>query len=227
MGNIPLEAPQRFARRIGSLALKSVTAPWRGASIALGLLLAAAAWAAWTMPYATAQEAVRLDIGYAAENLVPPEALVGEWQAVIRRRGKPQPVFLRITEVSPGKTAGKMTFASPLRCVIDLEYGGPDRGRHIFYMIRFTNCFDYGRDDFVALSQVPGEDITGLIEASTRRKSDKLAEVLSKFNFETLETDAAAVAAPTPGARPAGLGRIVYAINLDGEVRDSAILMRQ
>ncbi len=198
------------------------------------LLLAAGwvfTWAAWTAAQARAQQSVRLDLGYAAENLVPPEALLGEWHAVISRNGHPQPVTLSIKEVTPGKTAGKMTFASPKRCFIDLEYGGPDRGRHIFYMIRFTNCFDYGRTDYIALAQVPGEDITALLADDTGEKSARAAEILRKFGLGQSDPEGDPGTGPIDedpaAAPPKGLGRIVYAINLAGEVHDSAILKRQ
>ncbi len=236
MGNVPPRATRPADRRIGSLALSSTNAARRGVGSALFLLLAAGcvfAGAAWTAAQARAQQSVRLDLGFAAENLVPPEALLGEWQAVIRRNGRPQPVTLSIKQVTPGKTAGKMTFASPKRCFIDLEYGGPDRGRHIFCMIRFTNCFDYGRNDFIALAQVPGEDIAALLadgaEEEVRRA--RAAEILSKFTLGQSEPDAVPGAGPIDNdpaaAPPKGLGRIVYAINLAGQVHDSAILNRR
>lgn len=242
MGNVPPMVPRPADRRIGSLALRSKTTKRCGAWPALLLLFAAGwvfagvAWAGavWTAAPLRAQQAARLDLGYVAENLVPPEALLGEWHAVISRDGSPQPVTLAIKDVTPGKTAGKMTFASPKRCVIDLEYGGPDQGRHIFYMIRFTSCFDYGRTDFIALSQVPGEDIAPLFEdgAAEESRRARAAEILSKFTLGQSEPTAAKDADPideVPAAAgpPKGLGRIVYAINLAGKVHDSAILKRQ
>ncbi len=236
MGNVPPVAPRPADRRIGTLVLSSTNATRRGACSALFLLLAAGSvliGAAWAAEQAPAQQAARLDLGYAAENLVPPEALLGEWQAVIRRDGHPQPVTLSIKDVTPGKTAGKMTFASPKRCVIDLEYGGPDRGRHIFCMIRFTNCFDYGSTDFVALAQVPGEGIAALFVDGAEEESRRAraAEILSKFKLGQSEPEDAKVADPIdkgPAAEPPkGLGRIVYAINLAGKAHDSAILKRQ
>ncbi len=241
MGNVPPMAPRPAECRIGSLVLSSIITRRRDARSALSLLFAAAwvfagaAWAgsAWTAAPLRAQQTVRLDLGYEAENLVPPEALLGEWHAVTSRDGKPQPVSLSVKDVTPGKTAGKMTFASPKRCVIDLEYGGPDRGRHIFYMIRFTNCFDYGRGDFIALAPVPGDDVAarsadGAKEAAKRRRS---AEILKKFDLGQSEPKIAQGAVPiaeAPAAEPPnGLGRIVYAITLAGQVQDTAILNRK
>ncbi len=235
MGNVPPMAPRPAERRTGSLGLRSADAAQRGAWSALFLLFAAGwvfAWAAGTAAPLRAQQSVRLDLGFVAENLVPAEALLGEWHAVIRRNGRPQPVTLSIKNVTPGETAGKMTFASPKRCFIDLEYGGPDQGRHIFYMIRFTNCFDYGRSDFIALAQVPGEDIAALLADDTEEKSARAAEILSKFSLGQSEPESAQGTGPiderpAAAAPPRGLGRIAYAINLAGEVQDSAILERQ
>ncbi len=241
MGNVPPKAPRPAERRIGLPVLNPVFTTRRGVCSALFLLFAAGwvlagvAWvgAVWTAAPARAQQAARLDLGYAAENLVPSEALLGEWFAVLKRNGRPQPVSLSIKDVTPGKTAGKMTFASPKRCVIDLEYGGPDQGRHIFYMIRFTNCFDYGRNDFIALAQVPGEDIAGLRRdgAEEEARRARAAEILSKHTLGQSEPEDAKAAEPTdedPAAvPPKGLGRIVYAINLAGQVQDSAVLERR
>jgi hypothetical protein len=228
-------AARPAARRIGSLALTWEIAVRRGISSVLLLMLVAtmgAVWAAGTAAPLRAQTAVRIELGGTAENLVPPESLLGAWHGVINRDGKPQPVFLSIKEVTPGRTAGKMTFASPRHCFIDLEYGGPDQGRHIFYMIRFTNCFDYGRDDFIALSQVPGEDLTTLFADDTEVKPNKASEILKKFDLGQPEPEPAPGTGPTgegpvAAAPPTGLGRIVYAINLGGEVTDSAILKRK
>ncbi len=233
MGNVPPKAPRLAERRIGSLALRSIITKRRGACAALFLLFAFGWVLVWTAAPLRAQQSARLDLGYVAENLVPPEALLGEWRAIIKRNGQPQPVALSIKDVTPGKTAGKMTFASPKRCVIDLEYGGPDQGRHIFYMIRFTNCFDYGRTDFVALAQVPGEDISALFEdgAEEELRRARAAEILSRFTLGQSQPEAAPGSGPVDKGRaaapPPGLGRIVYAINLAGEVQDSAILKRQ
>ena len=167
MVNIPKQAPRRRGRLIDDRFAKPRAGARRGPWIGLGLGLLAALW---PVPSARAQQDIQLDLSYEAEKLVPPEALLGEWRAVISRNGKPQPVTLTIKDVTPGNTAGKMVFASPRRCYIDLEYGGPDQGRHIFYIIRFTNCFEYGRSDFVALSQVPGDDVS---EAESRRRRNR------------------------------------------------------
>jgi hypothetical protein len=203
------------------------------------------AWSAWNAAPLRAQQMVTIDLGYAAENLVPPEALLGEWHAVINRGGNPQPIVLSIMNVTPGKTAGKMIFASPRRCVIDLEYGGPDRGRHIFYIIRFTNCFEYARTDFIALAQVAGDDIAALAADGAEVKRRRAAEILSKYTLGQPERENApepenakdavpigedSAAAPSRGLARGlarGLGRIVYAINLAGEVEESAILKRR
>lgn len=257
MGNFLTKASPRGGRQIGYLVSSLRNGARRGLWAGLGLSLVAAVW---TLPDARAQEAIQLDLGYGAEDMVPPEALLGDWLVVISRNGKPQPVSLTINEVTPGKTAGKMTFGSPRRCYIDLEYGGPDRGQHIFYMIRFTNCFDYGPSDFIALSQVPGDDIAVAIEDVTEKKQAD-AEILAKFDLGVSEAQAAEPVAETsgteteaeskhaesgaaessqtdpaadpnhtaPAAAPplVGLKRVVFAINLAGVVKETAILERQ
>ena len=267
MGNFQTNASPRGGRQIGYLVSSLRNRARRGLWAGLGLSLVAAVW---TLPGARAQEAIQLDLGYGVEDMVPPEALLGDWLVVMSRNGKPQPVALTINDVTPGKTSGKMTFGSPRRCYIDLEYGGPDRGQHIFYMIRFTNCFDYGPSDFVALSQVPGDDIAVVIEDGTKIKQAN-AEILAKFDLGVSEAQAAEPVAETSGAEteaesghsesghaesgaaesgaaepgqsdpaadpnhtaPAaapplvGLKRVVFAINLAGVVKETAILERQ
>ena len=160
--------------------------------------------ALWAAPAAAA--AAQLQLGLAAENLVDPADLVGEWFAMVEEKTYPQPVHLRIAKVQPGKTAGKMTFSSPRKCVIDLEYGGPHEGRHIFYIVRFTNCFDYVNSDFVAISRAP--------EAAGETA-----------RAEPAEDDIAAQAEEDGEAAP--LDRIAYEITLGGKQREAAIMVRQ
>ena len=88
-----------------------------------------------------------------ARAMLPPRLMIGEWQAILVVKGRPQPVRLEIHAVEPGQTAGKLTYSRPRDCTVDLQYGGPDGARHIFYMVPFTNCFRYGKDDYVALSR--------------------------------------------------------------------------
>ena len=67
--------------------------------------------------------------------------------------------------------------------------------------------------------------------------SKKSAEILKKFSLSQFKQEVAPEGSSAPdtdatddvpaAAPPKGLGRIVYAINLAGEVRDSAILKRQ
>ncbi len=101
----------------------------------LGLVLCLAAA---SLPAA----AVTLDLSAEDENLIPPAALIGEWVAVVEENNYPQPVILRIDRIGPGKRAGKATYSSPRRCVVDVEYGGTHEDQHIFYIIPFTNCFE-------------------------------------------------------------------------------------
>ena len=134
---MPMTARHRNGRRAPGLA-------W--ALIAAGLATALPGPGA-----VSAGESVSVDIGLQAPSLVAPGQLIGDWLTIVRTNGKPQPVRLTIHRVEPGKTAGKLTYSSPRRCTVDLEYGGPDRDRHIFYIIPFTNCFKYKKTDYVAI----------------------------------------------------------------------------
>ncbi len=163
---------------------------------------------------------------------MPPEDLVGEWAAVVEIQAKPQPVTLRIDQVTPGKTAGKLTYSSPRRCFIDLEYGGPYEGRHIFYMIRFTNCFEYQSSDFVALSRDPDaetEQEAAAAAAAKARKKKKQQDLLAKFDLGQADHAGAEPNGESPaGAKPRKKAeRIVYTVSLGGEERESAIMVRQ
>ena len=117
---------------------------WRG----FGFLAAAGAIALLAQP-----NPVELGpaSGTTAQTLVKPEKLIGNWLTVIHTGDRPQPVRLQIHAVELGKTAGKLIYLAPKRCIVDLQYGGPDRDRHFFYLVPFTNCFEYGDDDYVAI----------------------------------------------------------------------------
>ncbi len=221
MRNPSIEAPGPGLSPAGPFAVGSASSPRRLALIA--------AWAALAVllllaPSTTPGGAVKLDLGYEAENLVPPEDLIGEWMALIEVNSYPQPVTLRIHKVTPGKTAGKMIYASPRRCVIDLEYGGPHEGRHIFYIIRFTDCFEYESTDFVAIAKVleeapaPGQEAD---PESAEPNADAPAKESDEANAKAApESDEAAETHERAG-------RILYAISLGGEERESAVLVRQ
>ena len=229
MPNAGLQSPPPGARGAGPFAAGSAAFPRRFAL--------AAAWAALAVLIhltllPTPGRALKLDLGFAGENLVPPEDLVGEWAAVVEIRAKPQPVTLRIDRVILGKTAGKLSYASPRRCFIDLEYGGPHEGRHIFYMIRFTNCFEYQSSDFVALSRDPDAETDREIAAAAAAKAQKKKkqqDLLAKFDLGQADHAGAEANGESPaGAKPRKKAeRIVYAVSLAGEERESAIMVRQ
>ncbi len=229
MPNAGLQSPQPGARGIGPFPVAAPAFPRRFAL--------AAAWAALAVLILlillpAPGRAVELDLSFAGENLVPPEDLVGEWATVVEIQDNPQPVTLRIDRVTPGKTAGKLSYSSPRRCFIDLEYGGPHEGRHIFYMIRFTNCFEYRSSDFVALSRDPDAQTDREIAAAAAAKAQKEKEqqdLLAKFALG----QAGHAGAEANGEGPADAiphkkaERIVYALSLGGKERESAIMVRQ
>jgi hypothetical protein len=229
MPNAGLQSPPPGARGVGPFAVGSAAFPRRFA--------VAAAWAALAVLILlillpAPGRAIELDLSFAGENLVPPEDLVGEWAAVVEIRDNPQPVTLRIDQVTPGKTAGKLSYSSPRRCFVDLEYGGPHEGRHIFYMIRFTNCFEYQSSDFVALSRDPGEETdreAAAAAAAKARKRKKQQDLLAKFDLGQAERRGAEPDGESPaGAKPRKKAqRIFYTVSLGGEEHESAIMVRQ
>ena len=217
-------APQLNGRGIEPSAAGRGAVPRHLAAIAAGTALAVVLLLA--LPPAPGR-AVELDLGFAAENLVPPEDLIGEWSAVVEVKKHPQPVTLQIVEVTPGKTAGKMTFASPRRCFIDLEYGGPHEGRHIFYMIRFTNCFEYENSDFVAVSRIPSE----IAARKAAKETAPMRDAKAKRQQDILDQYELGQGGPN-GAQPAieprkKLEHILYAIGLDGEEHEAGVLARR
>ncbi len=228
MPNTGLQSPPG-PRGVGPFAVGSAAFPRRFAL--------AAAWAALAVLILLALlpapgRAIELDLSFAGENLVPPEDLVGEWAAVVKVQDNPQPVTLRINRVIPGKTAGKLSYSSPRRCFIDLEYGGPHEGRHIFYMIRFTNCFEYQSSDFVALSRDPDAETdreAAAAAAAKARKKKKQQDLLAKFDLGRADRAGAEPDGESPaGAEPRKKAeRIVYAVSLGGKERESAIMVRQ
>ncbi len=227
MPNAGLQSPPPGARGVAPFAVGSAAFPRRFA-------LAAAALAVLVLLtlLSTPGRALELDLSFAGENLVPPEDLVGEWAAVVEVAAKPQPVTLRIDQVTPGKTAGKLSYSSPRRCFIDLEYGGPHEGRHIFYMIRFTNCFAYQSSDFVALSRDPGAETdreAAAAAAAKARKKKKQQDLLAKFDLGQADHAGAEPNGEGPaGAEPRKKAeRIVYTVSLGGEERESAIMVRR
>ncbi len=229
MPNAGLQSPPPGARGVEPFAVGSAAFPRR---FALAAVWAALAVLILLTLLPTPGRALKLDLGFAGENLVPPEDLVGEWAAVVEIQAKPQPVTLRINVVAPGKTAGRLTYSSPRRCFIDLEYGGPHEGRHIFYMIRFTNCFEYQSSDFVALSRDSGEETeqeAAAAAAAKARKKKKQQDLLAKFDLGQADHAGAEPNGENhAGAKPRKqAARIVYTVSLGGEERESAIMVRQ
>ncbi len=175
-----------------------------------------------------------LDLSVEDENLIPPAALIGEWVAVVEERNYPQPVILRIDRVVPGKTAGKATYSSPRRCVVDVEYGGTHEDQHIFYIIPFTSCFEYEKTDFIAISRVPEEP--ELPSESEAQKAPEPKE-LQQFKLRSAEQELTAPAPGNDGESESGEGsppeqaeridRILHTVTLGGTVRESAVMTRQ
>lgn len=178
--------------------------------------------------------AVILDLSVEDENLVPPAALIGEWVAVVEENNYPQPVILRIDRIAPGKSAGKVTYSSPRRCVVDLEYGGTHEDQHIFYIIPFTNCFEYEKTDFIAISRVPEEP-----ELPPESEEQRAPEPKELQQFKLRGTEEEKTAPPpekdgesesgeeSPPGQPERIDRILHAVTLGGTVRESAVMTRQ
>ncbi|MFQ5772899.1 MAG: hypothetical protein ACE5GS_00125 [Kiloniellaceae bacterium] len=196
--------------------------PERTRSRLAGLLGAAVVTVSLFLPaQRPAAEAVKLDLGLKAHSPFDAELLVGEWLTVIEENGYPQPVRLKIHQIQLGKTAGKMTFSSPRRCSLDLEYGGPHEGRHIFYIIPFTNCFEYEKTDFIAISQA--DDL-----AAVGRASEERADAFSFMRRAKKPEGQGPGSDPVNGTGSAPeLDRIHYAISLGGAERESGTLFRQ
>jgi len=169
-------------------------------------------------------QAARLDIGAPPANMIPPQMLVGEWLTVIRIDDRPQPVRLRIHTVEPGKTAGKLVYSSPRRCIVDLEYGGPDRDEHIFYIVPFTNCFRYGKADYIAFRAA--EPLSGASSDLTRQAKDY--RLMSREQKASVD-DSASDADPTKskaGKMPK-IQSMRYTVSVGGRNIELGLLTRQ
>ncbi len=194
-------------RRVGSLALST-------AVVLLGLL----------GPVVPAYpQAARLDIGAAPRNMIPPQLLIGDWLTIIRIDDRPQPVRLQIHTVEPGKTAGKLIYSSPKRCFVDLEYGGPDGDEHIFYIVPFTNCFRYGKADYIAFTAA--EPIPGASSDLTRQAKDyRLMSKDQKASAGTSDSDADP---QKGGAKAPKVESMRYTITLNRRRVEIGLLTRQ
>lgn len=173
-----------------------------------------------TVDRAAADE-VKIDLAQDRHSPFDPALLVGEWTTILQDGDYPQPVTLTINRVAPGKSAGKMTYSNPRRCFIDLQYGGPHEGRHIFYIIRFTNCFEYEKTDFVAITGSPSPEA---IRAQARKQRIGRFESLEDGDAdEVAEAETPPDEAQAPEER---LAHIRYSVVLNGEERETAILNR-
>lgn len=152
---------------------------------------------------------------------LPPRLLIGDWRAVVRLDNLPQPVHLQIHSVEPGETAGKLIYASPRRCFVDLQYGGADYGSHIFYMVPFTNCFPYKESDYVEITSV---------EALPRVFND-LSEDMPAYRH--MPKDQGANAGASDAGEESGAGgwasveQIEYRLSLGGREVEHGVLARQ
>ena len=156
-----------------------------------------------------------------ARALLPPRLMIGEWRAVLVTDGRPQPVRLEIHTVEPGRTAGKLIYSRPRSCTIDLQYGGPDGVRHIFYMVPFTNCFRYDKDDFVAVSRA--EDLPKVF-SDLSEEMPVYRALPRRQRAEAGTSDAADGAAGAP--RPA-VTELSYQVSLGDREIETGILARR
>ena len=169
-------------------------------------------------------QAAQLDIGSTALNLIPERMLVGNWLSILRIDGRPQPVRLQIHTVEPGKTAGKLIYSSPKRCTVDLEYGGPDGDEHIFYIVPFTNCFRYGKADYVAF----------LTAAPRPGASSDLTRQAQDYRLMSREQTASAGAPASDadrqkktGAKAPKIQSMAYVVNIGGNGIERGLLTRK
>lgn len=162
----------------------------------------------------SAGRSATVDLGLQAPNLIAPNQLIGEWLTIVRVSGRPQPVRLTIQRVEPGRTAGKLIYSSPRRCNVDLEYGGPDGDRHIFYMIPFTNCFEYKKSDYVAVWLAdPAFDAGG--------GSKQHAGAGTSDSADTAPSGTSLV------PRIQGVERVRYSVVMDDKQTETGLLTRQ
>ncbi len=167
-------------------------------------------------------QGTRIDLGRTPENLIPSRMLVGDWLTIIRTDERPQPLRLQIHTVEPGKTAGKLIYSSPKRCTIDLEYGGPDGDEHIFYMVPFTNCFRYGKADYVAFTAA--EPASSTSSDLTRQAGDyRLMAKDQKASAGAEDADPPNKKAP----KEAQVRAMQYVINIGGRRIELGLLTRQ
>lgn len=157
--------------------------------------------------------------------LIPPLMLVGDWLTVIKTDDRPQTVRLELYRIEPGKTAGKMIYASPKRCFVDLEYAGPDGDRHVFYIVPFTNCFQYQAADFVELRSAQALP-SAFNDLSQPSPSYRMMPKDQKAESGAADSDAQPQGAVSPAGRPM-IDRMQYTIRLGDQVYETGLLARQ
>jgi len=174
---------------------------------------------------AAGAEATEPRAAEAPRALIPPLMLVGDWLTVIKTDDRPQTVRLELSRIEPGRTAGKMIYASPKRCFVDLEYAGPDGDRHVFYIVPFTNCFQYQAADFVELRSAQALP-SAFNDLSQPSPSYRIMPKDQKAESGTADSDAQSPGAVSPAGRPM-IDRMQYAIRLGDQVYETGLLARQ
>jgi hypothetical protein len=152
---------------------------------------------------------------------IPPALVIGDWTNIVHVDNRPQPVRLQIRTMEPGKTAGKLIYSNPRRCVIDLQYGGAIQGRHIFYFVPFTNCFRYGEDDYFAIT---GSDdlpraFVDLSESPPTYRQMPKGQIASAAEAHSADTD--------PQARGPMVKTLKYVVHLDGRDIERSQMTRE
>ena len=153
--------------------------------------------------------------------LIPPKLLIGDWANIVQVDNRPQPVRLQIRAMEPGKTAGKLIYSSPRRCVIDLQYGGAVKGRHIFYFVPFTNCFRYGEDDYFAITgsdDLPRASVDLSQQLPSYRQMPK-GQIASAANARDADSD--------PQAAELSVETLKYVIHLNGRDIERSQMTRE
>lgn len=161
------------------------------------------------------------DVESSVGKLVPAALLIGDWTNIVHVDNRPQPVRLQIRAMEPGKTAGKLIYSAPRRCVIDLQYGGAVQGRHVFYFVPFTNCFRYSQDDYFAIT---GSD-------DLPRAFVDLSEQPPTYRQMPRDQIASAAEVHSADADPEAKGPIVktlkYVVHLDGRDIERSQMTRE
>ncbi len=172
-----------------------------------------------------AADQVRVDLGAAPRDLIAPNALIGNWLTVVRYKDRPQPVRLELHTVEPGKTAGRLIYSSPKRCFVDLEYGGPDRDRHIFYIVPFTNCFRYRKTDYISITGIEPETPV-FSDLSAQGQGYRQVPKDQRASADTAASDADPLDSPAPIGGDLAQ-QMEYVITLGDQSLESGILTRQ